>query len=298
MYKIIYLWNFSGFWLIFMPSMRPTIYTYLDYRHYLADLFSSLKEEDASFSFRQFARLAGSSSPNFLQLISNRKLNIQPSGIHALSAAVKLTAKERTYLEYLVAFDHAKTHDEKDRYFRLILNTREYKEIQTLDRRQYELFSHWYIPVIRELATNPASKGDPAWIGGQIVPPVSPAKVKKGIAVLESLGLINRTGDDTWVQTDRVVSTPSEVLSVAVATYHKSVIGLAEEAVERFDSDERDIRAVTLGVSKEGYAEIKKRMETFWKELLAYAGTQKSAERIYQVNMQVFPISRSKGETQ
>src|SRR5271157_1844675 len=118
--------------------MRPNIYTYLDYRHYLNDLFASLRDANQSFSFRAFAKMAGSSSPNFLQLIRDRKLNIRLSGIHALSQAVKLTIRERRFFEYLAAFDHAKTHDEKDRYFRSILQAREYREIRTLDREQYE----------------------------------------------------------------------------------------------------------------------------------------------------------------
>jgi uncharacterized protein (TIGR02147 family) len=278
--------------------MRPNIYTYLDYRHYLNDLFASLKGAEPSFSFRAFAKMAGSTSPNYLQLIRDRKLNIRPSGIHALSQAVKLTIRERRFFEYLVAFDHAKTHDEKDRYFRSILQAREYREIRTLDREQYELFSHWYIPVIRELITNPCCSGDPASIGGNIIPPVSAAKVKKAIGVLESLGLIRRNGNGAWEQTDRVVSTPSEVLSVAVMTYHKNVIALAREALESFGPGERDVRSATIGVSTGGYTKIKKRMEAFWKELLVFAATEKAAGRVYQMNLQLFPVStdQSQGE--
>lgn len=272
--------------------MHPDIFSYIDYRHYLNDLFVSLKADDHSFSYRQLAKAAGSSSPNFLQLIAGRKLNIQTSGVHALSSFLRLTAKERAYFENIVAFDHAKTHDEKDRYFRIILSAREYKEIRSLDKHQYELFSHWYMPVIRELCTSTAGKGNPEWIGSHIIPPVSAAKVRRGIAVLESLGLIQKGETGSWVQTDKVVSTPSEVLSVAIATYHKNIIAIARDAIERFNQSERDIRSLTAGVSQEGYAEIKKRLEAFWKELLAYAGSQKSAHRVYQLNMQLFPLSR------
>jgi uncharacterized protein (TIGR02147 family) len=269
----------------------PTIYEYLDYRHFLADLFESLRADDSSMSFRSFARMAGSSSPNYLQLIRDRKLNIGAGAIHALSRALHLPAKERKYLEYLAAFDHAKTHEEKDRWFRIILIAREYTSVRSLDKKQYDLFSHWYIPVIRELLVQPSLKGDPARIGEAIIPPVSTAKVRKAIDLLVSLGLVVATGDGGWAQAARAVSTPSEVLSLAVTTYHKKVIELAGKAIERFAPDERDIRSVTLGVSREGYAEVKMRMEAFWKELLAFSETQKTADRVYQVNLQLFPMS-------
>jgi uncharacterized protein (TIGR02147 family) len=93
-----------------------------------------------------------------------------------------------------------------------------------------------------------------------------------------------------------VVSTPSEVLSVAITTYHKDILTIAREAVERFKPEDRDIRSVTLGVSIEGYGEVKQRIGAFWKELLAFADTQKSVERIYQVNMQLFPLSEKTEE--
>jgi uncharacterized protein (TIGR02147 family) len=279
-----------------VKTMQPIVYTYLDYRHYLGDLFSSLKKESSGISYRAFAKMAGSTSPNFLQLILSRKLNIQPSGVLALSQSIKLSIKERRYFEFLAAFDHAKTHDEKDRYFRLILLAREYKEIQTLDRKQYELFSHWFIPVIRELVTSPLYTGDPAWIGERIIPAVSPAKVKKGIALLSSLDLIRQNENKTWEQTGKVVSTPSEVLSVAITTYHKDMLTIAREAIERFKPEDRDVRSVTLGISPEGYSEIKQRVGAFWKEILSFAETQKSVDRIYQVNMQLFPLSEKTEE--
>lgn len=272
--------------------MTPNIFNYLDYRHFLNDYFSLLKEKDRSFSLRSFAKMAGSTSPNFLQLIRDRKLNIQPSALHILAESFGLSVKERRFFELIVAFDHAKTHDEKDRYFRSIMVTREYREIKSLDKRQYEFFSHWYIPVIRELIVDTLCNGDPVAIGEMIVPPVLPAKVKKGIDILESLGLVVRTPDGTWAQSERSISTPSEVLSLAVTTYHKNVIALARESIERFDSTERDIRSVTLGISSAGYEEVKNRMEAFWKELLSFANTQETLDRVYQVNMQLFPLSK------
>ena len=74
--------------------MKPIIFNYLDYRHYLSDLFESAKQEKAGFSYRELARIAGSSSPNFLQLIINRKLNIQGDAVRALSEWIGLTNKE------------------------------------------------------------------------------------------------------------------------------------------------------------------------------------------------------------
>jgi uncharacterized protein (TIGR02147 family) len=273
--------------------MNPSVFDYIDYRHYLTDLCESLRREDSSVSYRSFARMAGSSSPNFLQLIRDRKLNIGDEQLGQLMRALAMPRREQKYLQSMVAFDHAKNHKSKDALFRQMINTRQYSSIKQLHKEQYEFFSHWYIPVVRELITHPDYPDDPAWIADQIVPPVSPAKVKQSIALLEKLNMIKRCEPGgRWEQTEAVVSTRSEVLSLAVTNYHKEVIGFGRAALERFDSRERDIRGLTLGLTAEGYKEVKSRLEATWREILAYAETQQKAERIYQLNFQLFPLSK------
>ena len=77
--------------------MIPSIFPYLDYRQYLNDVFESFKEADSSFSYRTFGRMAGSTSPNLLQLIAGRKLNISNAQVSALASALQLDKKEEKY---------------------------------------------------------------------------------------------------------------------------------------------------------------------------------------------------------
>lgn len=270
-----------------------SIFEFIDYRHYLTAVFDQHRCENPAFSFRSFAKLAGSTSPNFLQLIKNRKLNISNAAVSALSLALRLNRGEEEYFEAIVNFDHAKTNVEKDKFFKRILQTRQVAgKVQTLLKEQYEFFSHWYIPVIRELVVSAAYPGDPEWIAKKIIPSISIAQTQKGIALLEKLGLIVSQGEGkSWIQQNSLVKTESEVVSLAVTQYHKNMITLGAEAIERFDASSRDIRSITVGVSANGYAEIKKKLETFWIELLHFADTQKEIDQVFQINMQFFPMS-------
>jgi uncharacterized protein (TIGR02147 family) len=275
--------------------MIPSVYQYLDYRQYFNDVFEEKRRIIKSFSYRSFARMAGSTSPNLLQLIKAKKLNISNAQLSTLAKSLSLDANEEKYLETIVAFDHAKTHQGKDKYFQRILLTREYKSIKTIEKQQYEYFSHWYNPVVRELVTSRQYPDDPAWIAERMVPKITLGKVKKSIELLNKLGLIEYILEKKrWVCTDRTISTPSEVLSMAVVRYSQDIITLAREAVERFDARDRDIRSITIGLSKEGFRELKKRMESFWKEVLAFADTQENADQVMQVNTQLFPLSVTK----
>jgi uncharacterized protein (TIGR02147 family) len=270
----------------------PNIFEYIDYRLYFQDLFMALHTYDCVFSQRAFARMAESSSPNYLQLITGRKLNISAAAVASLSNALSFSEKERSYFETLVSFDHAKTHDEKDRHFRLLLKTREYRSIKKLEKCQYDFFSHWYIPVVKELAVHPLFTGDLQWIADRIIPQISVAKVKKSVETLENLNLISLNIDtNRYTTTESVVSTPAEVISLAVVQYHRDCIRLGSESIDTFGPALRDIRSVTLGVSEKGFTEIRERLEAFWKELLDFCETQKDVKRVIQVNLQAFPLT-------
>jgi uncharacterized protein (TIGR02147 family) len=205
---------------------------------------------------------------------------------------VNLKKKEAEFLKILVNFDQAKTHREKDIFFMKILQKREYKSIKTSTKEQYQFFSHWYIPIIRELIVRPDYPGNPIWIAKKVKPSISESKVRKGILLLSKLGLVKKdTVNGKWEMVDRVISTRAEVMSMAIVKYHQDVIVLAGEAIERFAKPERDIRSVTIGLSSEGMKEAKKRLEAFWKEMLDFGGKQKNVKRVFQLNTQLFPLS-------
>lgn len=272
--------------------MKPDVYKYLDYRLFLVDAFNAKNEKDESFSFRTFARMAGSSSPNYLQLIRDRKINIQDDAISPIAKGLELKKKEEEFLRVLVRFDQSKTHAQKDVFFQAILQKREYKSIKTLTTEHYQFFSHWYIPVIRELIVRKDYPDDISWLEKIINPPISDSKIRKGIKLLSKLDLIKKNKTTSkWEQTNRVISTASEVFSHAIIKYHRDVIALASEAIERFKKPERDIRSITIGLSDKGLKEAKKRLESFWKEMLDFGDSQQNVTRVFQLNTQLFPLS-------
>jgi len=272
--------------------LSVSIYKYLDYRQYLADLYAELAAKDPAMSYRAFARICNSTSPNYLQLIRDRKLNIQDDAITLISSYLDFSKKEDEYFRALIGFDHSKTSELKDTYFKTILRTREYSSISTLTKEHYQFFSHWYIPVVRELVCRPGVVYDSARIAKLIRPAITSGKVERAVDILEKLSLIVK--DDKagcYRQTDKVISTPGEVLSLAISKYHKDVITLGADAIDRFSKPERDIRSVTLGLSQEGFELLKKRMESFWQELLDMGMAERDIDRVYQINLQLFPLS-------
>lgn len=274
---------------------KPDIFTYLDYRAYLKDAFAGIKSGAPRLSFRTFAKKAGFTSPNFLQMVIQGKRNLSTAYQVITAKAFKLNKQETDFFQNLVGYDQAKSHEEKDLFYQRILKNGRYASAKTLDRSQYEFFSHWYIPVVRELLTHEGFRGDDAWIADRIRPRITPAQVGSARALLERLGLIRRNqGDGTWEFTSAVVSTESEVTDLALRNYHMAAIQLGHDAIKGFPPHERDIRSVTIGIPEKAFGELKTRVEGMWKDILAFAAQYGKAESVYQVNLQMFPLTRDR----
>lgn len=272
--------------------MIPDIYDYLDYRHYLVEVYEALKAQGKVRSYRQFARLADSKSPDFLQRIRDRRRNITPAEAIYLCRALKIPRKKRLYFEALINFEQAESNNEKEWWFLKILHAREYKSIKKVDSAKYRYFSQWYVPVVRELMTHPDFDMTPAWIASRIKPRVSVAKVRSAIALIKSLELVQHTRETgRFEMVDRAVRTPSEIASVAVSKFHRDMISLGRQSLDRYDKSERDIRSITIGMSASHYDIFKQRMESIWKELLALGAQEETPEVVYQINLQLFPLS-------
>lgn len=271
----------------------PDIFRYLNYRHYLKDFYRGQKEKRGSrFSFRSFSRLAGFRSPNFLQLVMEGKRNLGPDGIQGFQKALRLNKEESAYFENLVRFNQSTTIDERNEWYRRLSRSKKYSEIREIEKDYFVYFSHWYFPAVRELVLLTDFKEDPQWISRRLSPPISAREAKTALELLQRLKFLRRDKAGRLVQADRDITTPREVQSLAVANFHRQMISLATESIEKTPPLFRDISSLTLALSAERFKEVKRRIQEFRRELNVLLSEGDNAEAVYQINFQIFNLSK------
>jgi uncharacterized protein (TIGR02147 family) len=67
---------------------------------------------------------------------------------------------------------------------------------------------------------------------------------------------------------------------------------LAKEALERFPKQLRDSSTLTLGLSKEGYLAAVEKIAALRKDLLDIARFDRQIDRVIQVNLHAFPLTK------
>ena len=269
---------------------------YLDYRQWLVDFYECTKETLGSYSYIQFSADLGFGENNVVHLITRSKRNLTLKSLARMVEELDLKGKEVLYLETLVEYSNSRKSEVREKLFQKLLSLKSRVLSSSLDQNQLEYYREWYHPVVREMVAMPGFKEDPHWIADRIVPRILPEQARKSLELLRELGLVevNETTNQLFL-TQTNVTAGDEVAGHAIVRYHQRVIELARDSITRVDADERDISAVTVGLSDETFQNIKNEIQQFRKHILRIAEQEKDPARIYQINFQLFPFSK-KGE--
>jgi uncharacterized protein (TIGR02147 family) len=271
----------------------PSIFDYLDYRTFLKDTFQYRKEQEAFFSHRYFARRAGFSAPNFVQLVIAGRRNLTSASIPKVARGLSLKAKEREYFECLVLMNQADSHDERNHYYQKMTALRGVGPVKRLEKASFDYFSNWYYPVIREVARWGDGRLAAAEIAALLRPPVAVKDAERALAALADLGLLERDDQGRWRQCDAAVTTGPEVRSLVLANYHREMIRMAGESLERCRPEERDVTSLTVNMGREAMAALKEKIAAFRRELLDLACQETEPGQVVQINFQAFPLTKA-----
>lgn len=268
------------------------IYEYTNFRDYLKDYFEEAKKDEPNFSHRYLAQKLDLSTPNLILLIMQGKRNLTKTVRFKLSHFLGHSQKEAQYFETMVSFLQAKTHDEKNMYFARMIEQRSKLTTVKIAEHQYEYYSNWYNPVVRELVTYPDFNDDYKALSKKLSPSITPQQAKRSVELLLKLSLIKNKGEK-YVQTDPIISTGPEVNSLAVVNFHRKTAQLAADSFDRYTLKERTITSCTINISEDRFQELKREIADFRKKALALAEDTGTSTRVYQLNLQLFPLSKA-----
>jgi len=213
---------------------KPSVFEYTDYRGFLKDYYRKAKEADPRYSFRFFAARAGFRSPNFLQLVMNGKRNLSEASIASLARALYLNSQALRYFRNLVLLNQSPHLEDRQRFTEQLLKSRKARTIRPLRQAQYHYYARWYFIPIRELVIHKNFREDSEWIASQLIPKIEPKEAEEALKQLEELGLLMRDPSTGCLrQSDSMIATDDEVISDAIAQYHRDAMRLAADSIRR-----------------------------------------------------------------
>ncbi|MDB5103624.1 MAG: hypothetical protein JWP91_1313 [Fibrobacteres bacterium] len=275
--------------------VAPEIYRYYDYHAFLRDYYEWRKTVNPYFSLRYIGGKVGLDAGLVVRILQGKRpLSLKKIAVFA--SVLALTKRRAEYFELLVLYGRAKSDREAQQYFERLIGFTGLGGKQ-VERSQYEFYQEWYYTAVREVLHFLPFNGDYESLAGMMVPAISPKEARKAITLLENLGMISRKRDGGFALTDKYLTTGDEWRSFAVRAFQLQSLELARHALEKVPKEARDISTVTLTINGEAIEKIRERVRQFHQEMLEISEQSGIGDRVYQVNLQVFPMAMPVGES-
>ena len=222
------------------------IYSYLDYRKFLMDYYSSRKVREKDFSYTVWANEAGLTSRSYIRLVVSGKRNITLSYLEMLLMTLKLNKKETAFFKALVLFNQSTNLEEREFHWKEVIRNMDVKASNhQIDTYKF-LSSHW-CPKILSVVT--LSDIDRSLKGLAQILDLSEKEVKSHLEILETLGMLYEQ-DEQWLSTQTSYTVNSEYNNLALQSFHKNSLLQAIDKIE-LDSRERFFNSLLLSLSED-----------------------------------------------
>ncbi len=248
------------------------------------------RKSHGAFSWREFCKLAGFSSPNFLKLVCMGQSNLSMVKVEPVAKAMGLVAYEGEYFRQLVIFGNAvKDSVKKAALLEMERIAREHKA-RVVDSDTFQYYESWKYPVLRELA--PMMPGaQPRKIADECKEYVSAEEVRDILAFLVKAGFLKKKGEKVYTQTEKSVTGSPEALPIAIRAMHKEMGNMAVRAVDRYKASERYFTGMTIGVNEANYSRIVAEIDSCARKIAAIANESENLNQVYGLNFQLFPFT-------
>jgi uncharacterized protein (TIGR02147 family) len=268
----------------------PDIFAFQDFRLYLKAYYQARKAVNRAFSHRFIMKKVGASSQGWFSDLLSGRIKLAESHTPRLLALLQLKPNEEDYFETLVRLDRVTTDEERQKLKRKLGQLKGVRA-DLIQEEKFSFYGRWYYPALRELLLIHSFRGDFSALGGKMRPKLSALAAKRSIQLLLALGLVARHTDGRYFPTNRILKKDSTVPSGQIRRYLRENMRLASTALERVDREQRDISCITLSFSESGFAKAKEEIRSLRKRLLVLSEEEVTPHRVYQCNLQFFPVS-------
>lgn len=275
-------------------TAQPVIWSYLDYRKYLKSVYEHKKRETAGrFSYRLFSIKTGVASPNYLKLIVDGSRNLTYPHAKRVASFCGLSLQERDYFLALTRWNQSKKQDEKEALWANVLRKRSEVKGLELSTAQLAILTQSHTVAIFELLRVDPSLKNAEDIAKQMRAGVTKEEVEESLHQLVLAKVIKKV-DDGYKVLQESIRTTEDVPSAGIRQFHKQVIEKALSAIETVPVSEREYISSTIAIKKSDLPKLKEHLREMRNLILSEAENTVSPEEVYQLNIQLFPLTINK----
>ena len=266
-----------------------SVFEYKDYHLFMQDYYDERKRLGV-FSWREFCKSAGFTSPNFLKLVCMGQSKLSKVKVGDVAKAMGLVGDDADYFREMVTFCNAEKDEAKKAALLEMQRIALEHKVRVVDSDAFQYYESWKYPVLRELA--PMMPGaSPRDLADTCKEHVSAEEVRDVLNFLVKAGFLKKDGEKVYSQTEQIVIGSKEALPIAIRAMHNVMANMAARAVDRYSASERHFTGVTLSVNQEASERIAKELDACCRKVLAIANEYSDQDQVCRINFQFFPVT-------
>jgi uncharacterized protein (TIGR02147 family) len=229
--------------------------------------------------------------PGFLVNIFQGKNHLSPRYLDAVEQFCELDEREAKYFRKLFQYNKARSPREVADRWEELQSLRQV-ESKMLGHLQAQFYAKWEHSLVRALIGLHGFNGDCASLAALAYPPISVSQVQESVDILQQLEFLQKDPQGFWRLKVDHVTAHAGVSPQTVRGLHRQFLGLALDAVEGVVPDQRDISGLTLTIPSKELPLLRNRIAEFRAELVRMVDESQGHDRVFQFNVQLFPLSR------
>ncbi len=269
-----------------------SVYEYFDYQEFLRDYFDNRKQQHSWFSYRYFAVKVKMDHSNLIKVLLGKR-HISQRNALSIADFLQFTANEKEYFITLVQFNKSGDAKKSKALFEKLLGQKNIT-LQKIEPHQYDYYREWYYTAVYSLLDYYEFRGNYSALAAELSPSITVQQAKESIALLEKLHFIRKDEEGRYVQVEKLITTGQKWHSLAVQKFQEDAIRLAIGSLKNQPRNVRDISTLTVTLSENDMETIREITEQYRKSIIKVIHESGPGDTVYQMNIQMFPLTRPK----
>jgi uncharacterized protein (TIGR02147 family) len=286
-----------------MPKILelPTLSDYLDFRKYLADYYSYRREISKKdlrpYTYAVFSAGANIKSPNYLKMIVEGRRNLSDDMIGKFSKALGLNKEQGEEFRLMVSFGQATDSAERNMYLKELNEFRVNAKLKSgeISRSTWEKVPSWVAWVLYSMIDQEGADFRLPRLREHLRGKASDHEIEEALRSLINSGEV--VVDDVTGRPQKARSLMENAEDVPVALVRKlqaELMSLGLESLFRDAPTEREFGTLTVSMTKSEFEDLRFQLRKLRKETQKNNAVRRATskgERVYQLNLQLFPVT-------
>jgi uncharacterized protein (TIGR02147 family) len=236
----------------------------------------SIQARRPQYSLRSFAKELGLSPASLSKILSGRQ---RLSEAKAAQVAKKLGLSEAEAMKFC----------ETAKFFQNSRGRARGISLTNLDLDLFEVVADWrHLAILEWISLKKGKTTDVDIANGM---GLSKRQVRHSLKILIGSKLIEIKDPGFQISSEaRILA--GKAPNRAIREYHRHLIKKAVDSIVEVPFEQRNISNAVIKVSPKSYPEIVRRIEKFRNDLSILTDVDSEADRIYSLNLQLFPLSK------